>query len=208
MRLMKSIFQSYGQLDANGRHVGGTDKMTNHNYGDAYEQLFFSRSMMQLVMEIGIADGSSMKAWREIFPNALIVGMDTQPCAAAREQLDRMEFHIGNQRSRDDCERAAAGRAFDFILDDAVHELDAQFLTLFYLWPFVRPGGQYVIEEFADIGSVRDNLDGLLASEKLVQQVGAEVIAFLRELLPQARIVDTQGPFGGIEPLYVLRKPL
>lgn len=181
MRSMAAVFRSYAVLDAAGKHVGGTDKMSCHNYGDAYEQLFACRQDVQHVLEIGITDGSSMKAWREIFKNALIVGLDKEPCAAARIGGDRLEFHIGDQRSREDCERAANGRQFDLIVDDACHEIDANLATFGYLWPFVRPGGIYVVEECGDA-------------------------AVFCAKAPEAVLVPTQGPFGGVENLIVVRK--
>lgn len=205
MRTIKEIFRSYGILNSDGKHINGTDKETNHHYGDAYESLFVVqedvdlskiptqphikitgqyrsiRNDVRLMMEVGVADGSSLLAWREIFPNAIIVGMDIH--YADKAHGERIEFHFGDQRNKEHCERAAAGREFDLIVDDATHELDATLLTLFWLWPFVKPGGLYVVED-----------GGLQDCERVVK------------LFPQATVVETTGPFGGIEPLVVLRK--
>lgn len=187
MRSIKEIFKSYGILNSEGKHVNGTDKETNHSYGDAYEDFidrFIGRQNVRLMMEVGIADGSSLCAWRDIFPNALCVGLDIHHSDKAHG--DRIEFHLGDQTSKEDCERAAAGRMFDFIVEDATHQLHKSLLTLLYLWPFVRPGGLYVIEEFDNIGALCDNVKALWLC---------------------ATVIDTTGPFGGIEPLVVFRKP-
>jgi len=184
VKTMGEIFDSYCQRDANGRHIGGTDKNSNHKYGVAYDALFPDRDKVTLMMEIGITDGSSMLAWREAFQKALIVGMDIMPCAC--QPGPRLEFHIGDQRNKAECERAAAGRQFDVILEDAFHSTDNTLMTLFWLWPFVKPGGMYIIEEWHNIGADRFNV---------------------YQLFPMAEIVDTQGPFGGVEPLVILRKP-
>lgn len=191
MRSIRDIFRSYAVLDESGRHVNGTDKESNHHYGDAYECIISldwglneQRKDVKLMMEVGVADGSSLCAWREVFPNALIVGMDIHH--SDRAHGDRIEFRIGDQTSQQDCENAAAGRMFDMIVEDATHLLPNTLLTLLYLWPFVRPGGIYVIEEFANVGALRRNI---------------------MELWPNAEIVDTIGPSGGTEPLVVLRKP-
>lgn len=180
MRSMAAVFKSYAQLDSTGRYTGGTDREIHHHYGDAYELLFGSRQDVRLMMEIGITDGTSMRAWREIFPNALIVGLDKEPCAG-RYDTDRLEYHMGDQRSQDDCERAAGGRTLDFVVDDACHEIDANLATFRYLWPFVKTGGLYVVEECGDFGE------------------------FMKHV-PQATLVHTKGPFGGDEPLVVVRK--
>lgn len=194
MRFIRDIFRSYAVFDAQGRHCNGTDKESNHWYGDAYEEIFLKwgpcgRDEVTLMMEIGITDGSSLLAWSEVFPNAMCVGMDIERSAGAKiiPQPPRIEFYQGDQRVKEDCDRAAAGRQFDFICEDATHRLEDNLRTLLYLWPYVRPGGIYVIEEFGNVGALRGNI---------------------KALWPCAEIVDTQGPFGGIEPLVVLRKPL
>ena len=183
MRTIADIFRSHSVLDANGRHINGTDKQTNHNYGDAYESLFPDRSAVKLMLEIGITDGSSMLAWREVFQEALVVGMDIEPCSC--ERGPRLEFHRGDFRNREECERTCGGRQFDFICEDATHQLADTLCALLYLWPFVKPGGVYVVEEFANIGMLRLNIMELFG----------------------AVIVDTVGPFGGVESLTVFKKP-
>ncbi len=202
MRSIREIFRSYAQFDVQGRHVNGTDKQSNHNYGDAYESLFIvkdvknepsnvialkypysRREAVRFVMEVGVADGSCLLAWREVFPNATIVGMDIHPSDKAHGE--RLEFYLGDQRVRADCEHAAGGRAFDLIVDDATHLIEDTLRTLFYLWPYVIPGGLYVVEEWPNIRTEN-----------------------IRALWPNAEIVGTCGPTGGDEPLVVLRKAL
>ena len=180
MRSFREIFLSHAELDDDGRHCNGTDKQTNH----AYESLFPDRDTVRLVMEVGVADGSCLCAWRECFPNALVVGMDVHHSDRARGE--RIEFHHGDQRSREHCERAAAGRQFDMIVEDATHKLENTLLTLLWLWPYVRPDGIYVVEEWSGVGGDRDRICALW---------------------PQAEIIGTCGPHVADEPLVVLRKP-
>ncbi len=183
MKSIKEIFRSHAVFDDKGRHVNGSDKQSNHNYGDAYESLFISRDEVKLVMEVGVADGSCLLAWKEVFPNAQIVGLDIHHSDKAHGE--RIEFYLGDQRIQHDCIRAAAERQFDLIVEDATHWVGDTLLTLFYLWPYVKPGGLYVIEEFS--GGPKETI---------------------KMMWPFAEIVDTVGPFGGVEPLVVLRKPL
>lgn len=183
MKTIAEILRSYGYLDDQGRHTNGCDKQTNHAYGDAYERIFPDRQAVKLMLEVGVADGSSLLAWHEVFPNAHVVGMDIHVSQRAVE--NGVEFHLGDQRSQEDCLRVVQGRQFDVIVEDAWHTVDNTLLTLFWLWPFIKPGGIYVVEEWAGIGSARDNI---------------------KALFPFAEIVDTDGSFGGIEPLVVLRK--
>lgn len=205
MKSMRDIFRSYAVLDADGKHTNGTDKESNHHYGNAYELLFTyhtiaqdpsdiiglqyprsARNDVKLMMEVGVADGSSLLAWRDIFPNSLCVGLDIHP--AQRLQCEeRIEFYLGDQRIQSDCEAAAGGRMFNLIVEDATHKLEDTLLTMFWLWPFIRQGGMYIVEEFANIGALRSNIV---------------------KMWPNAEIVNTQGPSGGIEPLVVFRKSM
>lgn len=189
MKTVADIFRSYGVLDANGRHVNGTDKETNHRYGDAYERIIgIKRVSAKLVMEVGIAGGASLLGWGDVFPYAHCVGLDIMPDAESMLRgYERMEFHVGDASKRENCERAAAGRQFDFICEDASHRAGDSLLTLLYLWKYIAPGGLYVIEEFYEVGALYNNI---------------------KQLWPFAEIVETQGPFGGIEPLVVLKKQL
>ena len=220
MKSMAEIFRSYAEFDSAGRHVNGTDKESNHHYGNAYESLFaqgdanlcpyplhsdrrscnkcgsdtyhfadcpdskVTRHSVKLVMEVGVADGSCLLAWRDIFPNATIVGVDIHP--SDRAHGERLEFHLGDQRVRRHCEAAAAGRQFDLIVEDATHHIGDTLLTLYWLWPFVRPGGLYVVEEWEGVSGDRD---------------------IIRAMWPATLIVGTSGPHIDDEPLVVFRKP-
>lgn len=189
MKPLRDIFRSYAVFDADGRHTNGTDKESCHHYGDAYDALL-DRDEIKLMMEVGVADGSSLLAWREAFPNARVVGMDIHPAA----KWDG-EFHLGDQRVKADCERAAAGRQFDLIVEDATHELENTLLTLFWLWPFVAPGGLYIVEEWEGAAGDRDRIRALW------QDTGGcgECVS--------VEIVGTCGPHVQDEPLIVFRKP-
>lgn len=197
LRPIRDIFRSYAVFDAEGRHVNGSDKQSNHSYGDAYEKIIrdvfgnfgVGRESVKLMMEVGVADGSSLLAWREVFPNALCVGMDIHIASRLGGLLvcdDRIEFYLGDQRSMEDCCCAAGGRQFDLIVEDATHQLDDTLRTLLYLWPYVKPGGLYVVEEFANIGAL---------------------VANVVMLWPNADVVGTCGPNMRDEPLIVFRKP-
>jgi hypothetical protein len=113
--------------------------------------------------------------------------MDIHPASrvAFPRIVDGVEFHIGDQRMKADCERAARGRLFDLIVEDATHLIADTLITLYWLWPYVKPSGLYVVEEWENVNKER-----------------------IKSLWPNVEIVDTQGPFGGVEPLVVFRKPL
>ena len=181
MKTVAEIFRAYAVLDAEGRHTNGTDKESNHHYGDAYESLFPDRTAVELMLEVGVADGSCLRAWQAIFPNALCVGMDIHH--SDRAHGERIEFRLGDQREKKDCEAVVAGRQFNLIVEDATHHLADTLLTLYWLWPFVKPGGLYVVEEWDGVDRNR-----------------------ILSLWPNVEIIDTISPFGGTESLVVFRK--
>lgn len=177
VKSITEILRSHAVI-IDGKHTNGTDKQSNHNYGPTYEKLFPDREAIKTLLEIGITDGSCLLAWKEIFPNAEVVGLDIYYCSNRS-----LETYVGNQGSQKDCEQVVKRRLFDVIIEDAIHNIEHTLLTFFWLWPYVAPGGLYIVEEWADIGNCKKNILAL----------GGEII-------------DTEGPFGGNEPLVVFRK--
>ena len=117
--------------------------------------------------EIGVFYGSSMKMWREYFPNAVIYGFDLFNGALGNgmqfgnadaflkaqrgpDALDRIELIVGDQGVRRDLIKFAAQHvagSFDIILDDGGHQMKEQQETLATLFHLVRPGGYFIVED-------------------------------------------------------------
>lgn len=54
----------------------GSDKCTEHSYGDFYDDIFRKRRIAS-VLEIGVEAGLSLQAWKHILgPDALVIGVD------------------------------------------------------------------------------------------------------------------------------------
>lgn len=72
-----------------------TDKLTDGNYGDGYEECFNAlRNHVKLLFEIGVNRGGSVRGWKQYFPNAIIVGMDINPACYFTD--DRIKIEIGD----------------------------------------------------------------------------------------------------------------
>ena len=134
-----------GQLDAAARD---TDKGPGqHHYTELYERLFLDwKNEPITIFEIGIAKGGSLKMWQAYFPQARIFAVDIEP----KREFDtqRVKTFIGDQAKRDQLKPAieAAGRPH-ILIDDGGHTMEQQQVSLGYLFPHVRPGGYYVIED-------------------------------------------------------------
>ncbi len=131
----------------------GSDKDTNHKYGDFYQSLFKSPESVRNVLEIGIAHGGGLLGFRDFFFNAECVGIDNQysPCAG-----ERITVHRAEATDYEALMQVIQGQQFDLIVEDAAHKTEDNLRILFWLWPYVKPGGCYVIEEWENVA--RDRL--------------------------------------------------
>jgi len=117
------------------------------------------------ILEVGVFFGASLKMWHEYFPNGSVYGIDTfegnQGNGHHFENSDaflsevsaypRMVVNPCDQSKREDLEAFAStiDEPFDFIIDDGSHLMKDQQQTLGVLWPLVRSGGIYFIEDYA-----------------------------------------------------------
>ena len=126
-----------------------TDKSsTHHDYLHFYQRFLEPLRALPLnLLEIGVYNGGSANMWAEYFPNARIVGLDIDP-STTRFATDRIAIEIADQSNVDDLVRIAAGYGpFDVILDDGSHMWDHQITSLRWLFPFLKRGGFYIIED-------------------------------------------------------------
>lgn len=145
----------------------GCNKGIAHNYPSLYNSLFLSsRDNVSMFVEIGIgspnqhagaksrmsagyAYGSSLRGWRDYFPNATVAGVDIDPTVLFKEE--RIITCYGDQLNPyglDDLKvllRDSGGA--DIVLDDGLHEHVSNMNTFLQLWPSLRPGGVYMIED-------------------------------------------------------------
>lgn len=57
--------------------ANSTDKLTHHPYGHFYEELFSPlRASTESILEIGVAQGGSIRAWEQYFPIAKVYALD------------------------------------------------------------------------------------------------------------------------------------
>ena len=105
-------------------------------------------SSMKGYMPDSYQPGASLRAWRDFFPKGEIHGMDVQQDCLISEP--RIATHLCDSTDADSCRAwidAHPDLAFDVIVDDGSHWDVHQLATLRNLFPLVRPGGFYVIED-------------------------------------------------------------
>ena len=130
----------------------GTDKGIDHDYTPVYESYFTSLRKQHLkFLEIGFYKGSSARMWDAYFPQADLHFIDIIPEAFtyANGLSSRCQFHIVDQANKDDLLRfiQKVGGDFDIIIDDGGHTMNQQITSFKTLFPYVKSGGIYIIED-------------------------------------------------------------
>lgn len=135
--------------DKGGWHLLAGD--TCHNYTPTYHQWFSGReNEVQRVLEIGVNYGPSLRMWEEYFPNAEIIGLDSNTaCLFNAGRIKCFAADQGSQQSLLGALMEAGTRPFDFIVDDGSHEFAHQLVSLKTLLPYLTARGIYVIEDIA-----------------------------------------------------------
>ncbi len=128
----------------------GADKASNyHNYTEVYAQYFapFKERPIKF-LEIGIFQGNSVKLWESYFAQADLHFIDIT-FAAVQYFSKRSHYHLANQENPLDLEIVAreAGGNFDIILDDGGHTMNMQIVSFQTLFPHLKSGGMYIIED-------------------------------------------------------------
>ncbi|OGD19219.1 MAG: hypothetical protein A2Y69_00685 [Candidatus Aminicenantes bacterium RBG_13_59_9] len=139
--------EEVGELD---RLAGpATDKSSaGHGFLEIYERFFSPlRNSATKICEIGISEGASLLLWEKYFPKAMIHGIDILD----RSNLEskRIKTFQADQSNRLQLLHFIKryGGGYDFILDDGGHAMDQQQISVGFLFPYVKPGGYYIIED-------------------------------------------------------------
>ena len=144
----------------------GGDKMSpdRNNYAAVYSRLFDGFTP-QMVVELGVFRGVSLAMWSELWPEAMVVGLDLD--------FDRYHEHLPTLVGRgafpsgqpilhrwdaygDDVEFLSDLPGIDLFVDDGPHRADAIENTIRLIVPLMNPGSIYVIEDFAGGADILD----------------------------------------------------
>ena len=121
----------------------GTDKGPGgHNYTPYYHRHFGGWQPQPIsLLEIGVYQGASLRMWEHYFPQGTILGVDIDPNAAVHTARAKTVVC--------DIKDYEPDRTFDLIIDDGSHAPDDIVAAGKRLWPSLRFGGWYVIEDLA-----------------------------------------------------------
>jgi len=139
-----------------------SDKFTTHSYQTMYGLFLgpLSHNAANIkVLEIGLGcnmkygPGASVKTWKALLPNAELweaeFNADCVKESKAKGQLVGVNTVVGDQGNKATLQEwlATSGGNFDVVIDDGGHR-NTQIKNSFdALWPAVKPGGVYFIED-------------------------------------------------------------
>lgn len=130
-----------------------------NNFAVKYDKILAPfRNSYKSVLEIGICQGNSLRMWVDYFPNAIIRGVDIPNAEIHGVNLktalrdckaysDKIEFHMADQSDEAQLKNLEQFSPFDFIVDDGSHLWGDQILTFQTLFPYLRKGGIYIVED-------------------------------------------------------------
>lgn len=146
---------------------GGPDDMAHQKdaqmveaYSDFWEREFDgapreARTVWpKRMLEIGICRGGSLALWHDLLPAAQIVAVDNnlgliQP--GTREHLEKCcapNIEIKHLDVLRETKKLGELGEFDLIVDDGPHGPKATIPAFEVLWPKLRPGGLYIVEDW------------------------------------------------------------
>jgi hypothetical protein len=126
----------------------GTDKGITHSYLDIYEkELSHFIKKEPIILELGVATGSSLLLWRDFFINAIIHGVDRNNQPNIIKDVPNIYFHKIDLNNIELLSKEFNSLCFDIIIDDASHRSNQQINSFYILYPYLKTGGFYFIED-------------------------------------------------------------
>ena len=154
-----------------------TDKSSRtHGFTKHYDTYFeLLRDAPLKLLEIGVQSGASLRMWKQYFPKAQIYGLDYFDVSPMEE--DRIKIVQGQQKDKEVLEKVLLNGPFDIIIDDGSHQNVDIMASFEYLFPRMKPGGIYVIEDttctyWGDTHNVGENTT-MAKMKQLVDDVNA-----------------------------------
>lgn len=180
----------------------GSDKHT-HKYEDIYARLFRESDSVVSVVEIGIGtnnekvvshmgknhqgSGGSLRAFRDFFPNAQVIGLDIDHEAMFQEDRISTFFFDQNGSTEQLSDLGIKASSVDLFIDDGLHLFGANIKGLIHGLRYTRSGGWIAIEDLTDsalgawrLVAIALNSNGHKAH--LIQANGAHVLLVQKAL--------------------------
>jgi hypothetical protein len=181
-----------------------TDK--GEDYLDFYEQCLGKlRTQPVRLLEIGVKRGGSLLLWRQYFQNGTIFGVDLKPPALAVPSIRCFRCDLGDRVQLS----AIADEIgpLDIVIDDAAHTGRLAAASFEVLFPHVKSGGWYSLEDWGT-GYWRDWPDGQMP---FIGRLPAEIngtfpshdagmVGLMKQLVDECGVSDRYHRRNGLTP--------
>lgn len=137
MQSLQDIYVKYSAPE------GWGDKGTLHSYIDLYSDQMTKRSNVS-VLEIGVEYGHSIAMWQEYFINSKVYGIDIKQ---NKLEFEIDNFILGDATSPEVIKKNFARNKFDYVVDDGSHTIADQIASFDLIFPKMKKGGKYFIED-------------------------------------------------------------
>lgn len=163
-----------------------------HDYMPVYQEFLAGREIRKIV-EMGIGPrglfhpeqvaGCGLFMWRDVFPDAEIIGLDNDPTTLVEDQ--HIRSYLCDQSSMSDLLRAAAwiGGGIDLFVDDASHVPADQIRTAQIFVPLLSENGVYVIEDVIPGNACADGI----GYNHVLRELRTDVLTDDRLIIIEAR---------------------
>ena len=174
-------------------------------YINIYNQYFNAIKDKNLnIFEIGVETGESLRMLSDYFNKSNIIGLDIEN---KEYNIDRVEIFCGDQSDKNILNKIVEKyKTFDVIIDDGSHKNEDVKNSFNYLFPYLKYGGLYIIEDLQTSYIPNWGGDGVnLNNEKTTMN-------FIRSLADRMHYQDIDNPFykkhnfdGLIEYVHIYR---
>jgi hypothetical protein len=162
-----------------------------HNYTEVYAQYFAPLKDKPLkFLEIGIFEGNGVKLWESYFKNGELHFIDIT-FNRVKYFSKRSHYHLADQENAEDLKRVmkTTGGNFDLIIDDGGHTMNQQYVSFMTLFPYLKNGGMYIVEDLHTSYWKEYGGGGSLADPKSGQ---GTFINFLKRLVDEVNFVGAR----------------
>lgn len=152
-----------------------------HNYGGIYEKIFQkSRKKIKKIVEIGSLEGGSTAAFHFYFFNSIIECLDIN-FERHKFVSKRINKNYVDQSSEEQLKlfinKKFKKKDLDIVIDDGSHKEKDILITFKNLFPIIRKGGWYVIEDISkswnkNVLKVLNNKENTILPEKVNSKIG------------------------------------
>lgn len=187
-------------------HELGLKYRLDKAYAHEYTLDFYPRHLQDirhsatLIAEVGIWDGGSLRMWGEYFSQARLMGIDIN-LSRIQAPIPRASLHYADQSKPDELRMAFADvqlSSVDLIIEDGMHSSHCQQICLGALFPYVRPGGRYIIEDLQTSVSWPREQEETITSLAMVQAM-QRTGAVQSEYLSAAELEYIQSHLGEVD---------